>query len=94
MIARFRAVAVVGSLAASGLPAWLLWLLVRLTSLAGFKNRASVLFNWTVAFLGRGRAQRVISAEQVLARQALEVHARNAANEPTLSTAAHAEGAP
>jgi NADH:quinone reductase (non-electrogenic) len=93
MISRFRAVAVVGNLALSGLPAWLLWLLVRLTSLTGFKNRASVLFNWTVAFIGRGRAQRVISAQQVFARQALEVHARDTANEPVLSTAAHAEGA-
>ena len=93
MISRLRAVAVVGKLAVSGLPAWVLWLLVRLTSLAGFKNRASVLFNWTVAFLGRGRAQRVISAQQVFARQALEVHVRDAANEPALSTAVHAGGA-
>ncbi len=93
MISRLRAVAVVGTLAVSGLPAWLLWLLVRLTSLAGFKNRASVLFNWAVAFLGRGRAQRVISAQQVFARQALEVHARDAAHEQALSTAGHAEGA-
>jgi NADH dehydrogenase len=93
MISRLRAVAVIGKHAVSGLPAWVLWLLVRLTSLAGFKNRASVLFNWTVAFLGRGRAQRVISAQQVLARQALEGHARDAAHEPALSTAVHAERA-
>jgi NADH dehydrogenase len=93
MISRLRAVAVVGNLALSGFPAWVLWLLVRLTSLGGLKNRASVLFNWTVAFLGRGRAQRVISAQQVFARQAIEVHACDAANEPALSTAAHAEGA-
>src|SRR4030095_16316624 len=93
MISRLRAVAVVGNLALSGLPAWVLWLLVRLTSLSGFKNRASVLFNWTVAFLGRGRAQRVISAQQVFARQAIEVHACDAANEPAVSTRANAEGA-
>jgi NADH dehydrogenase len=93
MISRLRAVAVVGNRAVSGLPAWILWLLVRLTSLAGLKNRASVLFNWTVAFVGRGRAQRVISAQQVFARQAIEAHARDAANEPALSAAAHAEGA-
>jgi len=93
MISRWRAVAVVGKLAVSGLPAWVLWLLVRVTSLASFKNRASVLFNWTIAFLGRGRAQRAITAQQVFARQALEVHARDAANEPAISTAAHAEGA-
>jgi NADH dehydrogenase len=93
MISRFRAVAVVGTLALSGLPAWVLWLLVRLTSLIGFKNRASVLFNWTVAFLGRGRAQRVISAQQVFARQALEVHPPDEAKVRALSTAAHAESA-
>jgi len=92
MISRLRAVAVVGNLALSGFPAWVLWLLVRLTSLGGLKNSASVLFNWTVAFLGRGRAPRVISAQQAFARQAIEVHACDAANEPALSTAAHAEG--
>ena len=58
------------------LPAWVLWLVVRLMTLTGFKNRLSVLFNWTVAFLGRGRAQRVITAQQVFARHALEAHAR------------------
>ena len=64
-----------------------------LTRLPGLKNRASVLFNWTVAFLGRGRPQRVISAQQVFARQEIEVPMRDAASEPALSTAAHAEGA-
>ncbi len=88
---RLRAVAVVGPLRMSALPAWVLWLLVRLMALTGFRNRVSVMFNWTVAFLGRGRAQRVITAQQVFARQALEVRARDAANEPALSTAAHAE---
>ena len=92
-VSRLRAIAVFGKLRISGFPAWVVWLLVRLMALAGFKNRLSVLFNWAVAFLGRGRAQRVISAQQVFARQALEMHARDAANEPALSTAAHAEGA-
>jgi NADH:quinone reductase (non-electrogenic) len=92
MISRLRAVAVIGNLALSGFPAWVLWLLVRLTSLPGLKNRASVLFNWTVAFLGSGRPQRAISAQQVFARQAIEVPMRDAASEPALSTAAHAEG--
>jgi NADH dehydrogenase len=93
MISRWRAVAVVGKVGVSGLPAWVLWLAVRLTSLAGFKNRAAVLFNWSVAFLGRGRAQRAITAQQVFARQALAVHPPEAAKEPALPTAAHAQGA-
>jgi NADH dehydrogenase len=90
MISRLRAVAVVGNLTLSGLPAWVLWLLVRLTSLAGLKNRASVLFNWTVAFLGRGRAQRVITAQQVFARHGLEVHGRE--NITALATSVTAGG--
>jgi hypothetical protein len=35
---------------------------VHLVGLTDFKNRLAALFNWTVAFLGRGRPQRVITA--------------------------------
>jgi NADH:quinone reductase (non-electrogenic) len=71
-ISRLHAVAVVGPLRVSGVPAWALWLVVRLATLVGFKNRVSVMFNWTAAFLGRERARRVITQQQVLA-DALEV---------------------
>jgi NADH:quinone reductase (non-electrogenic) len=71
-ISRFRAVASVGRVNASGFPAWLLWLGVHLFALTGFKNRLAVVANWTVAFLGHGRPQRTITAQQVFARQALE----------------------
>lgn len=74
-ISRLRAVAVVGPLRLSGVPAWALWLVVRLAALVGFKNRVSVMFNWTVAFLGRQRAQRVITRQQMFAGHALEVRA-------------------
>jgi hypothetical protein len=47
-------------------------LVVHLVALTGFKNRISVLFNWTLAFLSDGRPQRVITKQQVFARQALE----------------------
>ena len=67
-IARFRAVAAVGRVHLSGLPAWLAWLVVHLVFLTGFKNRLSALANWAVAFLGRGRRQRVITEQQVFAR--------------------------
>jgi NADH:ubiquinone reductase (H+-translocating) len=75
-ISRLRAIAVFGRLHVSGFPAWVLWLLIHLMTLTGFKNRISVAFNWTVAFLGRGRPERVITAQQVFARHALEAHVR------------------
>jgi len=70
-ISRFRAVAAVGPLRTSGFLGWLLWLVVHLLYLTGFKNRVAVLFNWAVAFLGRGRPQRAITVQQVFARRAL-----------------------
>jgi NADH:ubiquinone reductase (H+-translocating) len=71
-IARFRAVVSFGRLQFGGLAGWLLWLVVHLTFLTGFKNRVSALANWAVAFLGRGRRQRTITKQQVLARTELE----------------------
>jgi NADH dehydrogenase len=71
-ISRFRALAVVGRLRAAGVVAWFLWLAVHLVTLTGFRNRLAALFGWTVAFLGGGRPQRVITVQQVFARRALE----------------------
>jgi NADH:ubiquinone reductase (H+-translocating) len=71
-ISRFRAIGVLGRLNLSGFSAWLVWLVVHLAALTGFKNRVFVLFNWAIAFLGRGRAQRVITLQQVFGRHALE----------------------
>lgn len=92
-ITRLRAIAVVGKLPVSGFPAWALWLLVHLMTLTGFKNRLSVLFNWTVAFLGRGRPQRVITTQQVFARHALEAYARESGTASPLSMTARGDGA-
>ena len=44
---------------------------VHLSALAGFKHRLSVFFNWTIALLGGGRAQRVITLQQVFGRHAM-----------------------
>ena len=71
-ISRFRALAAVGPVRSAGFVAWLLWLVVHVVGLTGFKNRVAALFNWAAAFLGRGRPQRVITAQQVFARRALE----------------------
>jgi NADH dehydrogenase len=67
-IARFRAIVSIGSFGFGGLVGWVMWLVVHLTFLTGFKNRVSALANWVVAFLGRGRRQRTITKQQVLAR--------------------------
>jgi NADH dehydrogenase len=67
-ISRFRAVAWFGPVRLGGPVAWLLWLVVHLAFLTGFKNRVATLASWTVAFLGRGRPERTITEQQVFAR--------------------------
>jgi NADH dehydrogenase len=54
-----------------GFAGWLLWLVVHLTFLTGFKNRAGALFHWMISFFGRSRPERTITAQQIFARQAL-----------------------
>ena len=59
-----------------GFVGWLVWLVVHLTFLTGFKNRVSALFHWTISFFGRSRPERTITAQQVFARQALAASVR------------------
>ncbi len=70
-VSRFFAVAQVGRVETSGLPAWLLWLGVHLFYLVGFKNRVTTLLHWAVSFVGRGRAERAATWQQVVGRNAL-----------------------
>ena len=67
-VSRFRAVAWLGPLRVGGAVAWLLWLVVHLAFLTGFKNRVATLVRWAIAFLGRGRPERTITEQQVFAR--------------------------
>jgi NADH dehydrogenase len=69
-ISRFDAVASVWRIRATGVPAWLLWLLVHLFYLVGFEHRVTTLFHWAVSFAGRGRAERAVTARQALGREA------------------------
>jgi NADH dehydrogenase len=71
-ISRFQAVASIGPIRVAGFVGWLLWLFVHLAFLTGFKNRVATLFNWFIAFIGRGRPQRTITEQQIFARRALE----------------------
>jgi NADH dehydrogenase len=71
-ISRFSAVASVGRLRLSGFTAWLMWLVVHLVYLVGFKNRLTTLAHWTVSFVGRGRSERTVTQQQIFARQAID----------------------
>ena len=64
-IGRGRAVADLPLLRLSGLPAWIIWLVVHIWYLIGFQNRLVVLLRWSISFLTSGRAQgsRIISRE-------------------------------
>jgi NADH dehydrogenase len=82
-VSRFSAVASVGRIRATGLFAWLLWLVIHLLYLVGFEQRFTTLFHWTVSFLGRGRAERAVTAHQVFSRGLTDP----AADRSTASTA-------
>jgi NADH:ubiquinone reductase (H+-translocating) len=62
-IGRARAVADIKGVQLSGLPAWLIWLVVHLFYLIGFQNRLVVVLRWSFSFLTRGRGARLITAE-------------------------------
>ena len=71
-ISRFYAIGQRGRLHVWGFPGWLVWLVVHLVFLTGFKNRVAALFSWIISFFGRSRYERTITLQQVVARRALE----------------------
>jgi NADH dehydrogenase len=64
-ISRFTAVAHIGPVQVGGLIGWLLWLVVHITFLTGFKNRFGALARWVVSFVGRGRYERALTGRWV-----------------------------
>src|ERR671927_468255 len=54
-ISRFHAVADIGRVRTEGFIAWVMWLVVHLFYIVGFKNRFTTVVHWLVSFLGRGR---------------------------------------
>jgi NADH:ubiquinone reductase (H+-translocating) len=59
-IGRHAAIADLGWLRLSGFTGWLLWLVVHLRVLVGFRNRNVVLFEWIWAYFTRQRGARLI----------------------------------
>ncbi|MGB9055884.1 MAG: NAD(P)/FAD-dependent oxidoreductase [Pseudolabrys sp.] len=53
----------------SGRIAWLMWLVVHITSMTGFKNRFTALIHWFLCFIGTSRLERaiVVDLDQLLA---------------------------
>lgn len=60
-IGRSAAVAQIGKLHFSGYPAWLAWLALHLVFLIGFRNRLSVLLQWTYSYFTYKRGARIIT---------------------------------
>ena len=62
-IGRKVAVADIKGIRFGGFPAWVTWLTIHLLFLVGVQNRLIVLLRWSLSFLTRGRAQRLITGE-------------------------------
>ena len=60
-IGRKRAVAEIGSLKVTGFVAWLLWCVVHIYFLIGFRNRLSVAMNWMWSYVTFQRGTRLIT---------------------------------
>ena len=71
-ISRFEAIASIGRLRVSEFVGRLMRPAVHAFAPTGYKSRVAVLSNWTIAFLGHGRAQRTITNQQVFVREAAE----------------------
>ena len=59
-IGRRAAVAALGRVKLSGLPAWLAWLGIHIFFLIGFRNRIVVIFEWALAYFTHQRNARLI----------------------------------
>lgn len=70
-VSRYSAVVKIGPFELHGFIAWVLWLVVHLAFLIGFRNRLITLFSWGL-HMGDRRSHLNASARWVYARQALE----------------------
>lgn len=63
-IGRSRAIVEIGRWKMAGFPAWLLWLVVHIYYLTGFKNRLLVVLQWAWSYLTFRRGARLIVSKQ------------------------------
>jgi NADH dehydrogenase len=64
-IGRGSAIADIGRFEVSGLLAWLIWVLIHIFWLIGFRNRVAVMSEWAWAYLTMQRRVRLITGEQL-----------------------------
>jgi NADH dehydrogenase len=62
-IGRSRAILEIGSLKLGGWPAWVLWLVIHIYYLTGFKNRLLVVVQWAWSYVTFGRGARLITGQ-------------------------------
>ena len=62
-IGRSKAIAQLGRIHLSGIPAWAMWLAIHLVFLVGLRNRISVFLQWTYAYFTYRRGARIIMGE-------------------------------
>ena len=71
-VSRYSAVVKVGKLEISGFIAWVMWLVVHLAYLIGFKNRLTTMVSWGMHMGGDHRSQLTSTQQWVYGRQAIE----------------------
>jgi NADH dehydrogenase len=71
-VSRFRAVVSFKGIRVAGFVGWLMWLFVHLAFMTGFKNRFTTITQWLMSFIGRGRSERTLTIQQVIARVAID----------------------
>ena len=64
-IGRNRAIAKIGNLQFSGLVAWLLWAVVHIMMLIGFRNRLIVFMEWVWSYFSSQRSARLITSDDI-----------------------------
>lgn len=64
-IGRGRAVAKIGKLHVTGFIAWLMWSLIHVMYLVGFRNRFAVMMLWMYSYITNRRAVRLITADDL-----------------------------
>lgn len=68
-IGRAKAIAQIGSIELSGIVAWLLWALIHIVYLIGFRNRLSVMAEWTWYYLTFKPGARLIIRSKVRSKK-------------------------
>jgi NADH dehydrogenase len=62
-VGRYRAIVDFHGIRVAGFLGWLMWAVVHLSFLTGFKNRFLAMFEWLLAFVGRSRDERALTWE-------------------------------